>query len=160
MLNEGAVDPPNCKSKNGPVNGHYELVYENHQDTRGFTKTAESIRTAMINSGIFTDRVYTTVDENVIPETYHDGTPIPDELRRPAFGWNGTGADLLGHYDARRSLILHRDHGWHGGWSNPNLSSGDVPQMTNGTRLPVVFGVDCSSASSTSQATRASSSAR
>jgi hypothetical protein len=146
ILNEGQSGEPNCKSKNGPVTGHYELDYTNHQDTRGFTKTAESIHDAMGATGLTVDRVYTTVDENVIPEFYYDGTPIPDYLRRPAFGWNGTGADLLAHYNDGRALILHRDHGWHGGWADPTLHSGDVPSMVNGTQLPVVFGVDCSSA--------------
>ena len=103
ILNEGETGEPNCKSKNGPVTGHYELDYTNHKDTRGFTKTAESIQNAMTDDGIVTDRVYTTVDENVIPETYYDNTPIPLFLRRPAFGWNGTGADLLNHYNAGRS---------------------------------------------------------
>jgi hypothetical protein len=145
ILNEGQTGEPNCKSKNGPVTGHYELDYTNHKDTRGFTKTAERIQNAMTDDGIVTDRVYTTVNENVIPETYYDGTPIPLFLRRPAFGWDGTGADLLNHYNAGRSLILHRDHGWHSGWADPTLHSGDVPQMVNGTKLPVVFGVDCSS---------------
>ena len=45
ILNEGQSGEPNCKSKNGPVTGHYELDYTNHQDTRGFTKTAETIPT-------------------------------------------------------------------------------------------------------------------
>ena len=146
ILNEGQSGEPNCKSKNGPVTGHYELDYTNHQDTRGFTKTAETIHNAMAATGLNVDRVYTTVDEDVIPEFYYDGTPIPDHLRRPAFGWNGTGADLLAHYNEGRALILHRDHGWHGGWADPTLHSGDVPSMVNGTQLPVVFGVDCSSA--------------
>ena len=146
ILNEGQSGEPNCKSKNGPVTGHYELDYTNHQDTRGFTKTAETIHNAMAATGLTVDRVYTTVDEDVIPEFYYDGTAIPDHLRRPAFGWNGTGADLLAHYNQGRALILHRDHGWHGGWADPTLHSGDVPSMVNGTQLPVVFGVDCSSA--------------
>lgn len=146
ILNEGQSGEPNCKSKNGPITGHYELDYTNHQDTRGFTKTAESIHDAMAATGLTVDRVYTTVDENVIPEFYYDGTPIPDHLRRPTFGWNGTGADLLAHYNDGRALILHRDHGWHSGWSSPTLHNGDVPSMVNGTQLPVVFGVNCSSA--------------
>ena len=146
ILNEGQSGEPNCKSKNGPVTGHYELDYTNHQDTRGFTKTAETIHNAMASTGLTVDRVYTTVDEDVIPEFYYDGTPIPAHLLRPTFGWNGTGADLLAHYNEGRALILHRDHGWHGGWASPTLHNGDVPSMVNGTQLPVVFGVDCSSA--------------
>ena len=45
-----------------------------------------------------------------------------------------------------RFLILHRDHGWPDGWAEPTLHSGHVPQLTNGTKLPVVFGINCSSA--------------
>src|SRR5207302_3358137 len=74
-----------------------------------------------------------------------DGTPIPSALRRPTFGWDGTGSDLLADYNAGRFLIFHRDHGWEDGWANPTLTSNDVPSMNNGTKLPVVFGVDCAS---------------
>ena len=145
ILNEGQEGEPNCKSKNGPVTGHYELDVTNTKDTRGFTRTAEKIQNAMVADGITTDRVYTTLDQ-INPEFYYNGDPIPDFLRKPTFPWNGTGADLLSHYNAGRSMILHRDHGWHSGWADPTLHSGDVPSMVNGTQLPVVFGVDCSSA--------------
>jgi Peptidase family C25/Propeptide_C25 len=145
VLNVGQSGEPNCKSENGPVTGHYELDYTNHKDTRGFTRTAEKIQNAMANVGFTADRVYTTLPE-VSPETYYNNEPIPDYLRKPTFAWNGTGADLLGHYNDGRNLILHRDHGWHSGWSHPTLHSGDVPSMVNGTELPVVFGVDCLSA--------------
>jgi Peptidase family C25/Propeptide_C25 len=147
VLNEGQSGEPNCKAKNGPVTGHYILDYPNHKDGRGFTLTAENIRTAMVDAGLNVDRVYTKGDDDqVIPEEYYNGTPIPDYLRLPTFPWNGTGADLLAHYNAGRSLILHRDHGWHSGWANPYLTTADTPSMSNGTKLPVVFGVDCSSA--------------
>jgi hypothetical protein len=145
ILNEGQTGEPNCKSQNGPVTGHYELNVTNTKDSRGFTRTAEKIQNAMVADGITTDRVYTTLDE-ITPEFYYNGDPIPDFLRKPTFPWNGTGADLLAHYNAGRSMILHRDHGWHSGWAHPTLHSGDVPSMVNGTQLPVVFGVDCSSA--------------
>jgi len=147
LLNEGESGVPNCKPKAGPVTGHYEADYPNHKDGRGFTLTAENIRTAMVNAGLNVDRVYTKGDDDqVIPEEYYNGTPIPNYLRLPTFPWNGTGADLLSHYNAGRSLILHRDHGWNYGWANPYLTTSDTPSMTNGTQLPVVFGVDCASA--------------
>jgi peptidase C25-like protein len=147
VLNEGESGEPNCKEKNGPITGHYIKDYPNHKDGRGFTLTAENIRTAMVDAGLTVDRVYTKGDDDqVIPEEYYNGTPIPDYLRLPTFPWNGTGADLLSHYNAGRSLILHRDHGWNYGWAHPNLTTSDTASMTNGTKLPVVFGVDCSSA--------------
>lgn len=145
ILDEGQSGEPNCKAANGPITGHYELDETNTKDSRGFTRTAEKIQNAMTADGITTDRVYTTLDQ-INPEFYYNGDPIPDALRKPTFPWNGTGADLLGHYNAGRTMILHRDHGWHSGWSSPTLHSGDVPNMVNGTQLPVVFGVNCSSA--------------
>jgi hypothetical protein len=147
LLNEGESGAPNCKEANGPVTGHLEPDYTNHKDGRGFTKTAESIRTAMVNAGLDVDRVYTKGDDpQVIPEQYYDGTPIPDYLRLPAFPWDGDGNDLLDHYNDGRSLILHRDHGYNYGWLHPFLGNINVFQLNNGTRLPVVFGVDCASA--------------
>jgi hypothetical protein len=146
VLNNGESGEPNCKEKNGPVTGHYEPDYPNHRDGRGFTKTAETIRTAMVDAGLNVDRVYTKGGDQVIPEEYYDGTPIPDHLRLPTFPWDGDGNDLLDHYNDGRSLILHRDHGYNFGWSHPSLGNINVFQMNNGTELPVVFGVDCSSA--------------
>jgi hypothetical protein len=148
VLNNGESDPPNCKEKNGPVNGHYEPDYADHHDGRGFTKTAERIQNSMSQDyGHTVDRVYTKGDDpNVIPEQYYDGTPIPPNLLLPGFPWNGTGADLLGHYNEGRFAILHRDHGWNFGWAHPYLTTSDTPSMNNGTQLPVVFGVNCASA--------------
>jgi hypothetical protein len=146
VLNQGQQGEPNCKAANGPVTGHLEIDFGNHKDARGYTRTAEKIRTTMATEyGHQVDRVYTALEEST-PELYYNGDPIPDNLRRPAFAWNGTGTDLLNHYNDGRFLILHRDHGWHSGWSDPTLTSADVPSMTNGAKLPVVFGVNCSSA--------------
>jgi len=147
VLNEGQEGMPNCKEANGPITGHYEFDYPNHTDGRGFTKTSETIRNQLTADGLNVDRVYTKgSDPQIIPEQYYDGTPIPDNLKLPTFPWNGTGADLIGHYVDGRSLILHRDHGWKDGWSSPTVHNGDIPSLTNGTELPVVFGVNCSSA--------------
>ncbi|MEA2443709.1 MAG: hypothetical protein QOJ12_1001, partial [Thermoleophilales bacterium] len=147
VLNNGAMDPPNCKPANGPVNAHYEPDYANHTDGRGFTKTAERIQNTMATQyGHTVDRVYTKGDDpQVIPEQYYDGTPLPANLLLPGFPWNGTGADLQADYNDGRFAILHRDHGWNFGWAHPYLTTADTPSLTNGTQLPVVFGVDCAS---------------
>jgi hypothetical protein len=150
VLNEGASGAPNCDpgTPEHPltVNAHWEINYPNHQDTRGFTITAEAVGNAMRFDGYAVDRLYTTDDEDVIPETYYNGTPIPAHLRRPTFAWNANSTDFLDAYNAGRFLILHRDHGWPDGWAEPTLHSGHVPLMTNGTKLPVVFGINCASA--------------
>jgi hypothetical protein len=145
-LNAGATGTPNCDGEHPPVTGHDEIVFSNHQDTRGFTITSERVRNAMLADGYTVDRVYTTDDPGVTPETYYDGTPIPSALRRPAFGWDGTTDNLLGDYNDGRFLIFHRDHGWPDGWADPWLHNGHIPLLANGTQLPVVFGVNCASA--------------
>jgi hypothetical protein len=145
VLNDGATGTPNCDGDHPPVTGHWEINYANHQDTRGFTKTAEAVRNAMAFNSYNVDRLYTTDDSSVIPETYYDGTPIPDHLRRPTFAWNANTTDFLNAYNGGRFLILHRDHGWPDGWADPTLHSGHVPLLTNGSKLPVVFGINCAS---------------
>jgi hypothetical protein len=145
--NTGETDPANCKPANGPVTGHYEPDYADHHDGRGFTKTSDRVIREMQDKSYNVDRIWTSGDDpNVIPEQYYDGTDIPPEFRKPTFPWNGSGADLLGDINGGRNIVFHRDHGWNYGWAHPYLSNADVPSMTNGTRLPVVFGVNCASA--------------
>ena len=43
--------------------------------------------------------------------------------------------------DSGVSLAVYNSHGWWGGWDR--FSVGDVPGMTNGTRLPVVLSFTC-----------------
>jgi hypothetical protein len=145
VLNNGKSGTPNCDPAAGAVNGHLQIVYANHQDTRGFTKTSDSVLRSMKSYGYKVDRLWTTDNSNVIPERYYDGTPIPNNLQRPAFAWDANTTDFLNAYNEGRFLVFHRDHGWTDGWSNPDLSSGNVSSLNNGTKLPVVFGVDCQS---------------
>lgn len=146
VLNDGATGTPNCNAEAPPVTGHWEINYANTTDTRGFTKTSEAIKTAMNFNGYSVDRLFTTDDEDVDPEFYYDGTPIPANLQRPTFAWDADTTDFLNSYNAGRFLILHRDHGWPDGWAEPTLHSGHVPLFTNGSEQPVVFGINCSSA--------------
>jgi hypothetical protein len=145
VLNEGAVGPQNCNENIGAVNGHYENDYPNHTDERGFTKTSDTIIRAIQANTYTVDRLWTT-DPLSTPEFYYDGTPIPNDLRRSGgFAWDADTTDFLNSYNGGRFLILHRDHGWNDGWAAPDLSSADVPSLANGTKLSVVFGVNCAS---------------
>jgi hypothetical protein len=113
-------------------------------DERGFTKTSEGIRNAMLAKGYGVERIYTT--DAADPQFYYDGTPIPAALRKPGFPWSGDTTAFINAFNGGRFLILHRDHGWPGGWGSPDLSTGNIPMLTNGTKLPVVFGINCASA--------------
>jgi Peptidase family C25/Propeptide_C25 len=146
VLDAGKSGTPNCNPDNGAVNGHLEIVYSNHRDVRGFTLTSDRILRAMTAESYEVDRLWTTDDDKVTPEQYYDNTDIPFNLRRPQLAWDAGTEDLLGAYNGGRFLILHRDHGWPDGWAAPTLSSDNIPQLSNGSKLPVVFGIDCSSA--------------
>ena len=146
VLNEGATGTPDCNPEHAGFNAHWEIDYANHTDTRGFTITAERIRNAIAADGYTVDRLYTTDDEDVIPEYYWNGTPIPAHLKRPAFDWDANTTDFLDSYNDGRFVILHRDHGWPDGFAEPTIHSGHVPGLTNGSQQPVVFGINCASA--------------
>jgi hypothetical protein len=146
VLNEGETGTPNCDGNNPPVTGHWEINYPANTDTRGFTITSERIRNGIAADGHSVDRLYTTDDEDVNPLYYWNGTPIPNHLRRPTFGWDANTTDFFNAYNDGRFVILHRDHGWPDGWAEPTLHSGHVPFFTNGSQQPVVFGINCSSA--------------
>jgi hypothetical protein len=126
------------------ANGH--IVYSNHRDTRGFTKTTDTVWRAMKGAGYDIDRLWTTDNSKVDPEQYYDGTNIPSNLRRPAFDWDADTGDLLNAYNGGRFLVFHRDHGWQNGWAAPSFTSANIPDLHNGSKLPVIFAINCSSA--------------
>jgi Peptidase family C25/Propeptide_C25 len=114
------------------------------QDERTFTKLSETVRNGLIASGKTVDRVYTTPAQT--PQKFYDGTSLPSALLKSnGFAWNGTGTDVLNDWNAGRFLILHRDHGAPGGWSSPDFSTANIPSLTNGNELPVVFSINCAS---------------
>ena len=144
-LNEGESGTPNCNPNTPPVTGHYVFHPEVTQDSRGFTKTSERVRDAMLANGYTADRFY-YAHPDTDPQTYYDGTPMPAAILKPGFPWDGDTADLVDAFNDGRNIVFHRDHGGPGGWSHPSLSSANVPSLTNGTQLPVTFGINCSSA--------------
>jgi hypothetical protein len=114
------------------------------QDERTFTKLSQIVYAGLRSGHKTVDRVYTTSAFN--PQKYYDGTSLPpDLLRSNGFAWNGTGTDVLNDWNAGRFLILHRDHGAPDGWGNPDFSTADIPSLTNGNKLPVVFSINCAS---------------
>lgn len=114
------------------------------QDERTFTKLSETVRSGLVAAGKTVDRVYTTQAQT--PQKFYDGTNLPSVLLKSnGFAWNGTGTDVSNDWNAGRFLILHRDHGAPSGWGNPDFSTSDIPSLTNGNELPVVFSINCAS---------------
>jgi Peptidase family C25/Propeptide_C25 len=115
------------------------------QESRTFIEFAETVRKGLAGRGVTVDRVYhdsPTTD----PQKFNDGTSLPAALKKPTFPWDGTGADVSTAWNAGRFLVIHRDHGWSDGWGTPNFTTDNVNALTNGSLLPVVMSVNCSSA--------------
>jgi hypothetical protein len=124
---------------------HDSANVANPTDSRTFTMAAERARTGMRADNYDVERLYFGLPATN-PQFFNDGTPMPDELRKPGFAWDAGTSDFLNAFNKGRFLIMHRGHGSSFGWASPNLSINDVPSMTNGTQVPVVFAINCASA--------------
>lgn len=113
-------------------------------ENRTFMLFAETVRNGLVARGVSVDRVYGEAPVGN-PQFLNDGTPLPAALKKPTFGWNGTGAQVSADWNQGRFLMIHRDHGWSDGWGVPAYGTADVDALTNGSLLPVLLSINCSS---------------
>jgi hypothetical protein len=150
-------NPPSAAGfySNAMVAAYFQDYNRDHYDERRFVRTSEEIREFLLAQGYAVDRVYYTEDD-VVPTHHNDGQygngePLPPELLKPGFAWDGWTDDIQRAIDAGRFLVAHRDHGMsrnngHSateGWWAPRWRATDVADLTNGSALPVVFSVNC-----------------
>ncbi|MCW2997118.1 MAG: peptidase gingipain [Solirubrobacterales bacterium] len=114
------------------------------QENRTFIQFAEKVRNGLVRRGVAVDRIYGESPGNN-PQRFNDGTALPAALTKPTFAWNGTGAQVSAGWNQGRFMVIHRDHGWSDGWGTPGYGTADVNALTNGSLLPVVLSVNCSS---------------
>ncbi|MHC4154596.1 MAG: C25 family cysteine peptidase [Planctomycetota bacterium] len=130
-------------------------------EDRRYVLTSEEIRDYLLTQGYAVERIYSA--ENADTPTnynngdYGDGSAIPAELQRPTFAWDDNDIDITNAINAGRFNVYHRDHGnsrnyWrhhrssfgsYDGWSHPSYTTADVPSLTNGNELPVLFSINC-----------------
>lgn len=120
--------------------------YDGYED-RLFVWTSEQIRDHLVSEGYGVERIYYTHGD-IDPHHYNDGwppygEPLPGELRKPGFAWDGNNQDILDALNAGAFVISHRDHGWVGGWAAPSFNLSDIDSLTNGAETPVVFSINC-----------------
>jgi hypothetical protein len=149
--------PPSAASfySSALVAAYFQDYNRDHYDERRFVRTSEEIRDFLLAQGYAVDRVYYTEDD-VVP-THHndgqfgDGEPLPAELLKPGFAWDGWTDDIQQAINAGRFLVAHRDHGvsrnnghsYNEGWWAPRWRTADVADLSNGNALPVVLSVNC-----------------
>lgn len=115
-------------------------------EDRRFVLTSEEIRDYLLTQGYDVERIYNT-DPGVTPTNYNNGiydagAPLPPALQ-PPFPWNGDTPDITNAFNAGRFIVNFRNHGSITGWGDPDFHNGDIPGLTNGDELPVVFSVTC-----------------
>ncbi len=116
------------------------------QEDRTFIQFAERARTGLRRTFNTVDRIYDD-SPSTTPTHFVDGTPLPADLRKPGFAWDGDGADISAAWNEGRFLMVHRDHGWSDGWGHPSFGTGNVLALTNDNdHLPVLMSINCSSA--------------
>lgn len=121
-------------------------VADDYEDRR-YVQTAEEIRAYMLEQGKDVERVYSTNYE-ITPKYWNRnyfsfGEPIPEDMLKPAFAWDGNEGDIRRAINSGVFYVLHRDHGLVDCWENPYFSVKHVDMLQNGDLLPVVFCVNC-----------------
>ena len=121
-------------------------VADDYEDRR-YVQTAEDIRAYMLGQGKDVERVYSTNYE-ITPKYWNRnyfsfGEPIPEDMLKPAFAWDGNEGDIRRAINSGVFYVLHRDHGLVDCWENPYFSVKHVDMLQNGDLLPVVFCVNC-----------------
>ncbi len=138
--------------KSSVFSAYFEDDDNDGYDDRRFAQTAEECRSYMASKGYATKRIYCTNSPNPLywnNGTYSSGESIPSELKMSnGFTWSGTATDIASAWNTGTFLLLHRDHGYTdgSGWAHPDFtttSSKGVNLLTNGSKQPVVFSLNC-----------------
>ncbi len=141
--------PPTLESfyENFVVAAYFQDDENNGYETRRFVRTSEEVRDYLVSIGYAGERIYCT-DSYINPTNYNDGNygngePLPPELLRPTFPWDGDGNDISNALDQGIFILNHRDHGMESGWGDPYFTTSDFNSFSNGELLPVVFSINC-----------------
>jgi hypothetical protein len=133
--------------ENFVVAGYFQDDENNGYETRRFVRTSEEVRDYLLSEGYDGERIYCT-ESNRNPTHYNNGyygngEPLPNELLRPTFAWDGDKNDLINAIESGIFILNHRDHGAEWGWGDPHFSIDDFSSFSNGELLPVVFSINC-----------------
>ena len=142
-------NPPTSSDfyNNFAVAAYFQDDENNGYETRRFVRTSEEIRDYLMSLDYVGERIYVT--ESYINPThynngpYGNGEPIPDELKKPTFPWDGNADDIINAIETGVFILNHRDHGGEEAWGDPYFDTNHIAGLTNGNLLPVVYSINC-----------------
>ena len=141
--------PPDLDSfyENVACAAYFQDDENNGYETRRFVRTSEEIRDYLLTEDYNVERIYVT-ESYINPTHYNDGyygngEPLPDELLRPTFPWDGDATDIINALEQGIIILNHRDHGGISGWGDPHFDTSHISTLTNGELLPIVFSINC-----------------
>jgi len=142
-------NPPELASfyENFAVAAYFQDDEQNGYETRRFVRTSEEVRDYLMTENFIGERIYVTASY-INPTHYNNGyygngEPLPTELLRPTFAWDGDENDITNAIETGIMILNHRDHGFEDGWGDPYFDTGHIAGLTNGELLPVVFSINC-----------------
>jgi len=128
--------------------------------SRRFSHTSEDVREFLdTDEGYNTERIYQTENHcandnsaEVFPTNWTTnyvfendspggGDPIPADLLKPGFAWDGNGNDASNAFNNGTFLFLYRAHGGRGGWFDFHIN--EVNNLTNGELRPMIWSPTC-----------------
>ncbi|MGA1869355.1 MAG: C25 family cysteine peptidase [bacterium] len=136
-------NPPTDSSfyENIILGAYFQDDYNNGQADRAYVKTIQELYSFFIGKGYNVQREYVTNSSD--PQYYMDGSPIPAELQKPGYPWDGSGSDIVTALNSGAILVAHRDHGGQSGWSHPGFTTSHLASLNSGDLSPVVFSINC-----------------
>ena len=131
-------------------------VADDGRTVRSFIETAELVRDELTSLGYSVERIYSTstayhpdyaaAGRDTTPRKYRNGAALPAAIDPGSgFSWNGSSTDVINAINEGRFLMFHRDHGGVNGWSSPSFRNSHLNSLTNTSKLPVVYSVNCAS---------------
>lgn len=137
--------------KTGIHMGQFDLYYSNEEyipetkDSQTFISRLEHIANYMAsNLDVSVKRLYWARRENN-PETWSNGKPIPDFLRRPNYNWDANCSQFFNAMNEGAYYVLHYAHGRVDRWEEPYVKRDHLAQMSNGDKLPFLMSMSCES---------------
>ena len=118
---------------------------ETENSYHAFVTNSEEIKEYMENHGKTVERVYNVKDSAHPKKWIRNGIsqPLPPELQYPSYAWNGNADSIIQKINNGAAIVFHRDHGWEYNWPDLDFSCSSIADLSNGSKLPVLFDVAC-----------------